>query len=96
LQRRHHGLRHGHRDGHGNLDNIGDDEVPSAVGTVSVGGNVDELWAGQRNTCVRIGSDVKCWGGGTYGRNGYASSETLGDNIGDNETPASAGNVPYY
>jgi alpha-tubulin suppressor-like RCC1 family protein len=136
--------------GHGNTNNIGDNELPSSVGTVSVGGDVDELWVGHFNTCVRIGSDVKCWGAGGNGTNGYASTATLGDNelpssygmvntgiavtgfaansgmsqhvcarsgadlrcwgygsfgalgygndntIGDDETPMSAGNVPYY
>src|SRR5690606_15736003 len=32
---------------------------------------------------------VRCWGAGTFGQLGYANN----NNIGDDETPASAGNV---
>ncbi|HWB79413.1 MAG TPA: hypothetical protein VG755_30835 [Nannocystaceae bacterium] len=54
---------------------------PSAVIEVSAGGS---------HTCVltRTGA-VRCWGNGSDGRLGYA----LFGNVGDNETPASAGNV---
>jgi alpha-tubulin suppressor-like RCC1 family protein len=75
--------------GYGNVNNIGDNELPSSVGTVSVGGNVAELWVGHRNTCVRIGSDVKCWGEGFLGVNGNASTAYLGDN----ELPSSYGPI---
>jgi hypothetical protein len=44
---------------------------------------------GYYNTCVRIGADVKCWGYGSNGRNGYSSTSHLGDN----EVPASYGFV---
>jgi alpha-tubulin suppressor-like RCC1 family protein len=43
------------------------------------------------HTCALVeGGKVRCWGGGTYGQLGYGNV----NNIGDNETPASAGDVP--
>jgi cysteine-rich repeat protein len=134
--------------GYGNTINIGDNEVPTSVGLVDVGGWVDDIAVGYQNTCVRMGTDIKCWGYGMEGQNGYVSTEYLGDdelpssygpinlginvthlvrsanaryhctmsgttlrcwgynpfgslgygntnNIGDDETPASAGNVSY-
>jgi cysteine-rich repeat protein len=135
--------------GYGNTNRIGDNEVPSSVGPVDVGGSVDELFTGVWSTCVRMGADVKCWGQGNQGKTGYATEQNLGDDevpasygfvdlgfavtgtsgstlgyhvcvlsgpqlrcwgyggygelghgntldIGDDETPASVGNVPYY
>ena len=134
--------------GYGNTDWIGDNELPSSVGTVDVGAPVDEILLSLRNTCIRSGTDVKCWGDGVDGVNGQANSNSLGDDelpssigpidlgfdatglawgagyhvcahdgqdmrcwgrgtggalgygntndIGDDETPASAGNVPWY
>jgi hypothetical protein len=35
---------------------------------------------------------VCCWGHGTYGRLGYGND----DDIGDDETPAEAGDVPLF
>jgi alpha-tubulin suppressor-like RCC1 family protein len=63
--------------------------VPSSVGTVDVGGVVDDIALGGNHTCVRMGTDVKCWGTGGSGQNGYASTE----NLGDDELPASYGPI---
>ena len=47
--------------------------------------------AGEAHTCVLIeGGRVRCWGVGDSGRLGYENK----DSIGDDETPASAGDVP--
>jgi alpha-tubulin suppressor-like RCC1 family protein len=76
--------------GHGTGDSIGDDEPASTAGDVVVGGRVTQLATGNSHTCAVLEtSAVRCWGNPAQGRLGYANSET----IGDNETPASAGDV---
>lgn len=67
---------------------VGDDELP---GTVQVGGPVDQLVVGCRNTCVRVGDEVKCWGLGEYGTNGYPGIPGMMENLGDDELPSSYG-----
>ena len=73
--------------GQGDLAKIGDNELPSEVPVIDVGGLVDQIGALQSNTCARVGSDLKCWGAGVEGVNGLAS--TL--NLGDDELPADYG-----
>jgi alpha-tubulin suppressor-like RCC1 family protein len=76
--------------GYGNANNIGDDEIPASAGLVDVGGTVIELAAGNQATCALLaGGTVRCWGSGEQGQLGYANTE----NIGDDETPASVGDV---
>ena len=76
--------------GYGNTDSIGDDETPVAAGDVPVGGTVTHIAAGVEHTCARLSTGaVRCWGRGLFGRLGYADEM----NIGDDETPASAGDV---
>ncbi len=76
--------------GYGNTNNIGDNEVPATAGDVNVGGPVAQLAAGGYHTCALLETDaVRCWGYGLYGQLGYGNMS----NIGDNETPASAGDV---
>jgi cysteine-rich repeat protein len=74
--------------GYGNTNNIGDNEHPSAAGNVNVGGLVTKIATGYRNTCALLQNGaVRCWGatpGHGYPGQGY---------IGDNETPASKGDV---
>lgn len=44
------------------------------------------------HTCAMLeGNAIRCWGNGALGRLGYANTER----IGDDETPASAGDVMY-
>lgn len=72
-------------------ESIGDDELLTSGGTVSVGGTVVQLSQGYRHTCARLSNDeLRCWGYGGDGALGYGNS----DDIGDDETPASAGAVP--
>ncbi|UMG93360.1 hypothetical protein [Nocardioides sp. TF02-7] len=74
-------------------DDLGDDESPASAGDVVVGGKVVAISAGARHTCaVLAGGRVRCWGQGLHGRLGYGN----GTNIGNNETPASAGDVELY
>jgi alpha-tubulin suppressor-like RCC1 family protein len=76
--------------GYANTDHIGDDESPASVGNVNVGGFVIQLAAGNDHTCALLSTGaVRCWGDANYGQLGYAGT----DNIGDDEAPASAGDV---
>ncbi|NVB38516.1 DUF4215 domain-containing protein [Pseudenhygromyxa sp. WMMC2535] len=71
--------------GLGNTDNVGDDEAPTAVGTVELGGNALTIAAGSNHTCALLENhDVRCWGQNNYSQLGLGSIVT----IGDNETPA--------
>lgn len=76
--------------GYASNDNVGDDETPASVGPVDVGGAASTIATGSQHTCALLGgAAVRCWGLGVSGRLGYANTNT----IGDDETPASAGDV---
>ncbi|MEJ2539095.1 MAG: chromosome condensation regulator, partial [Gemmatimonadota bacterium] len=76
--------------GYGNTLRIGDDETPASAGDVDVGGVVTQIALGGNHTCALLDSGaVRCWGLAANGQLGYGSTET----IGDDETPASAGDV---
>ncbi|HWZ91392.1 MAG TPA: hypothetical protein VNW92_21165 [Polyangiaceae bacterium] len=80
--------------GYGNQNTIGDNELPSAVGPVSVssspGAFVTALDTGVAHTCALLSDHtVKCWGFGVNGALGYGNQNT----IGDNELPSSVGPV---
>ncbi|MBN4059205.1 hypothetical protein JYT22_00975 [Endomicrobium sp. AH-315-J14] len=76
--------------GYGNKASIGDDETPASAGDVDIGGPVSELAAGGRHTCALLNNGkVRCWGYGTTGALGYGNP----DDVGDDESPASAGDV---
>ena len=80
--------------GYGNPNAIGDNEPVSAAGNVNVGGTVTQITAGTFHTCaVLSGGTVRCWGSGTGGGVGYVNN---GAAIGDDETPASVGDVRVY
>lgn len=77
--------------GYGNVAWVGLVNTPAAVGFVDVGGTPTKISAGSAHTCVlRDDGTVVCWGFGARGQLGYGNVT----NIGDNETPASAGAVP--
>jgi alpha-tubulin suppressor-like RCC1 family protein len=76
--------------GTGREFDIGDDETPAVAGRVDVGEEVVHLAAGQTHNCALLPHGrVRCWGAGEYGRLGYGNT----NNVGDDETPASAGDV---
>lgn len=76
--------------GHGDVENVGDDETPASVGDVNLGGVAVEVAAGGFHTCARLDTGaVRCWGDGLDGQLGYGDV----DDIGDDEAPASAGDV---
>ena len=77
--------------GYGDTQSIGDDETPASAGDVELGGAAVELAAGGRHTCALLGDGaVRCWGEGGRGQLGYGDTQS----IGDDEVPASAGDVP--
>ena len=79
--------------GYGESGNVGRFETPAEKGPVPVGGRVRSVGAGERHACaVMEGSGaVRCWGDNTAGQLGYGSVEPA---VGDDETPASFGDVP--
>lgn len=84
--------------GLGNITPVGDDELPSDVPALALS-DVPGVTAvalssgGGRHTCALLSDDtVRCWGAGESGQLGYG---TDADNIGDDETPAAAGPVPF-
>ncbi len=71
--------------GQGNVDTIGDDELPSTVGTIDLGGTAVQVATGYLHTCARLDDGaVRCWGDGEYGQLGHGSQQ----DIGDDETPS--------
>jgi alpha-tubulin suppressor-like RCC1 family protein len=76
--------------GYGNTNSIGDNETPASAGNVSLGGNAIQISVGAQNACAVVDTGaLRCWGYGLNGALGYGNT----NNIGDNETPASAGDV---
>lgn len=78
--------------GYANTASIGDFEVPGSVGPVNIraGQGAVAITTAENHTCARMSdATVSCWGRGLTGRLGYGNT----NNIGDTETPASAGPV---
>lgn len=81
--------------GYGNTANVGDDESPASVSSVPVGASVTSIAAGGFHTCARLSSGTtRCWGANGFGQLGYGQVSGTWAQIGDNETPASVGDVP--
>lgn len=60
-------------------------------GDVDLGGTVTRLSVGSGFSCALLtGGGARCWGNGAYGQLGYPGNT----HIGDNEVPASLGDVP--
>lgn len=74
--------------GYPDIDNVGDDEAPHSVGSVSVGGDVSQLMAGTRHTCALLDETkhIRCWGSVNGGRLGMPHLDP-DDNVGDEEEP---------
>ncbi len=76
--------RLGYADG---ANDIGDDEVPAAAGTVDLGAGRSAIAvsAGEGHTCALLDDHrLRCWGFGGNGRLGYGTTQ----DVGDDETPA--------
>jgi alpha-tubulin suppressor-like RCC1 family protein len=60
------------------------------VGDIELGGVAVEVSAGNGHSCARLDTGaIRCWGRNFYGQLGYANTI----DIGDDESPASAGDV---
>jgi alpha-tubulin suppressor-like RCC1 family protein len=76
--------------GYASENDLGDNETPATAGDLEIGGAVVQLAAGGDHSCVVLDKGaVRCWGSGIEGQLGYGNF----DNIGDDETPAFAGDV---
>ncbi len=77
--------------GLGHEESIGDNERPESVAPVDLGGPAVAIAAGKYHTCALLkDKTVRCWGFNREGQLGYGHT----DDVGDDETPASAGPVP--
>ncbi|MCA9696139.1 MAG: hypothetical protein KC431_01355, partial [Myxococcales bacterium] len=80
--------------GYGNIDNIGNDELPLEAGSVPLGEPVEALWVGPRHNCVRTVSDeIICWGGGYYSGGALGYGVPLTQPLGDDEPANALGTV---
>ncbi|MGB1015259.1 MAG: hypothetical protein ACPG4T_14080 [Nannocystaceae bacterium] len=76
--------------GHGSTGSIGDDEHPSSIDPIDLGGTAVFLTAGDEHTCALMATDtVRCWGRNADNELGYGHT----DHIGDDEPPSAAGDV---
>jgi cysteine-rich repeat protein len=77
--------------GYGDTVSIGDDELPSSVGELDLGGDMAVALAlGQTHSCALLDDGgVRCWGESDVGQLGLADTVT----IGDDELPALVGSV---
>jgi alpha-tubulin suppressor-like RCC1 family protein len=72
-------------------EDVGDDEAPATLGDLTIGGTVVELRGHATFTCARLDTgSVRCWGADEQGSLGYGDGDQV---VGDDETPAEAGNV---
>ncbi len=72
---------------------LGDDELPSTMSAIDVGGGIARVAAGWIHVCALLDTgNVRCWGSGQDGLLGYGNTLT----IGDDEAPAAAGDVPVF
>jgi alpha-tubulin suppressor-like RCC1 family protein len=75
--------------GYGNgTEAIGDDEVPSTMGTVALSGSAKAVTAGDEHSCALLTSgQIECWGRGAI----ILGAEA--EDVGDDEDPAGAGMI---
>ena len=79
--------------GYGNTDWIGDNELPSSVGYVSLGAGrrAVGISGGENHTCAILDNgQVRCWGNGFAGQLGFGGTAE----IGDDELPTAIAPVP--
>jgi cysteine-rich repeat protein len=74
------GLNHLGQLGLGHTNDIGDDELPSAVPAIDLGDDAIQIEAGGDHTCALVGGGaIRCWGFNDRGQLGYANLEPIGD-----------------
>ena len=67
------------------MENIGDNEPPSAIGPVALGAGAIQLAAGAEHTCALLDDgSIRCWGEAGKGQLGNGDTS---EDIGDDETP---------
>ncbi|KIG13499.1 Molybdopterin oxidoreductase, iron-sulfur binding subunit [Enhygromyxa salina] len=74
--------------------NIGDDELPSSVDPIDLGGPIKQIDAGGHHTCAILAAtnELYCWGVNDDGQLGYGHTA----NVGDDEPVLSAGPVSVF
>ncbi|HEU4729137.1 MAG TPA: hypothetical protein VFT22_14630 [Kofleriaceae bacterium] len=91
-------LGYGKHDGFA-YENIGAKRPASAAGDVPLGGRAVAITAGGFHTCALLDTGaVRCWGKAGTGQLGYPERPDRPlwqDNVGDDETPADRGDVPF-
>ena len=78
--------------GYEHTNHIGDDESPASSANVDLGMGMEarQIAMGYSHACALLADGaVRCWGRNERGQLGYGHT----NNIGDDESPASAGNV---
>lgn len=77
--------------GYGHTHDVGDNERPSLMGNVKLGGRAVQITCGAAHTCALLDTGaVRCWGQNAHGQLGYGHKR----NIGDDEVPAAVPEVP--
>jgi alpha-tubulin suppressor-like RCC1 family protein len=78
--------------GYPGVTNIGESNTPADKPPIELGGKAIDLVSGTHHVCALLDDqNVRCWGDPTRAVLGYGAHEK----IGDDETPAEAGDVPY-
>ncbi len=76
--------------GRGNIDDIGDNELPSSGSTTNVGAPVTHLSAGLYHVCALTDQNAaRCWGANESGELGYGNTA----DVGNDEAPSTAGDL---
>ncbi|MFU8806085.1 MAG: protein kinase domain-containing protein, partial [Bradymonadaceae bacterium] len=79
--------------GYGHRRSVGDEYAPWSMGDVHLGGRAVAIESSNYHTCAILEDDrLRCWGFNRAGQLGYGHT----DQIGDRESPASAGDVPLW
>ncbi|MBT4791408.1 MAG: RTX toxin, partial [Halobacteriovoraceae bacterium] len=77
--------------GHGDTNNLGDNETIDLIPIVPLGQSAVKLYSGTRYNCALLqNQEVKCWGENNYGQLGYGHTQ----NLGDDELLSTYGSVP--
>jgi hypothetical protein len=79
--------------GTADASSIGDDELPTSVPPIDIGGTILQLALLNDHACALLDDHaVRCWGLGVNGQLGYGDT----DSIGDDEVPSVAGDVAVF